>query len=34
MAIVQSTGTAGTVTVTASSGSLTSGSATITTQAP
>ncbi|HVZ86185.1 MAG TPA: glycoside hydrolase family 2 TIM barrel-domain containing protein, partial [Polyangia bacterium] len=34
MAIIQSTGTAGTVTVTATSGSLASGSATITTQAP
>ncbi len=34
MAIIQSTGTAGTVTVTATSGSLTSGSASITTQAP
>jgi beta-galactosidase len=34
MAIVQATGTPGTVTVTASSGSLTSGTAAITTQAP
>jgi hypothetical protein len=34
MAIVQSTGTPGTVTVSATSGSLTAGSATITTQAP
>jgi beta-galactosidase len=34
MAIVQSTGTPGTVTVNATSGSLTAGSATITTQAP
>jgi hypothetical protein len=34
MAIIQSTGTAGTVTVNATSGSLTAGSTTITTQAP
>ena len=34
MAIIQSTGTAGTVTVNATSGSVTSGSTTITTQAP
>jgi beta-galactosidase len=34
MAIIQSTGTAGTVTVNATSGSLTAGATTITTQAP